>query len=156
MLKCGMICLTKQIVIHLVYNVCLWLNVFPLKSGLSVNYSPRELVTQRSVSYKTDCKAEFGSYVESSTNAMVTNIQIPRHNRCIALGLSGIIQGSLKCFDFKNGSVVTRRIFHVSPCLIESSSKWILGGWIKKRKSEKSKSNFRITKANFFTEIMKR
>ena len=72
MLNCGIVCLTKQIVIHLVYNVCLWINVFPLKLGLSMEYSPRELVTQRYVSYKNNCKAEFGSYVEASTEAMAT------------------------------------------------------------------------------------
>ena len=88
-----MICLPKQIVIHLVYNVCLWLNVFPLKSGLSMDCSPRELVTQCSVSYEKDCKAEFGSYIESSTSAMVTNSQIPRRHDCIALGPSGKRQG---------------------------------------------------------------
>ena len=73
MLNCGIVCLTKQIVIHLVYNVCLWINVFPLKLGLSMDYSPRYLVTQRSVSYEKDFKSEFGSYVEVSTDAMVTN-----------------------------------------------------------------------------------
>ena len=31
MLDCVMICLLKQILIHLVYNVCLWLNVFAFK-----------------------------------------------------------------------------------------------------------------------------
>ena len=74
MLYCGMIFLRKYIVIHLVYNVCLWLNAFPLKLILSMVYSPRELVTQHSVGYKKGFKAEFGSYVEASTNAMVTNI----------------------------------------------------------------------------------
>ena len=41
MLDCGMIFLPKKIVIHLVYNFCLWLNVFPLKLGLSMDYSLR-------------------------------------------------------------------------------------------------------------------
>ena len=41
MLDCGMIYPSKQIVMHLVYNVCLWMNVFPLKLGLSMDYSQR-------------------------------------------------------------------------------------------------------------------
>ena len=41
MLDCSMICLPKQIVIHLLYNVYLWLNAFLLKSGLYMDYSPR-------------------------------------------------------------------------------------------------------------------
>ena len=80
-----------------------------------MDYSPREFFTQRSVSYEKNCKAEFGSYVEASTNAMVTNRQIPRRHDCIALGPSGNIQGPLKCFDLKTGSVLTRRIFDVLP-----------------------------------------
>ena len=115
MLDCGMIFLTKKIVIHLVYNVCLWLNEFLLKLGLSMYYSLRELVMQLSVSYKKDCKAGFGSCVEDSTEEMVTNIQIPRRRNCTALGPSVNRQGSLKCFDLKTGSVVTRRTFDVLP-----------------------------------------
>ena len=36
-----------------------------------------------------------------------------------------------------------------SPCLIESPSKWIIGGWNQNRKSEKLNWNFRIAKAKF-------
>ena len=52
MLDCGIKYLNKQIVIHLVYSVCLWLNAFLLKSELSMEYSPQDIVTQRSVDYK--------------------------------------------------------------------------------------------------------
>ena len=105
-----MIFLTKQIVINLVYNVCLWLNEFLLKLGLSMYYSLRELVMQLSVSYKKDCKAGFGSCVEARTEEMVTNIQIPRRRNCTALGPSVNRQGSLKCFDLKTGKLVVRRV----------------------------------------------
>ena len=57
MLGWGMICLPNHIAINLVYNIFLWLNVFPLKSGLSMDYYPRELVMQRYVSYKKDFKS---------------------------------------------------------------------------------------------------
>ena len=46
MLDCGIKYLHKQIVTHMVYNVCIWLNEFPLKSELSMEYSTREIVTQ--------------------------------------------------------------------------------------------------------------
>ena len=110
-----MMCLPKQIVIHLVYTVCLRMNVFPLKGGLSMDYPPRELVTQRSVSYKKYCRAEFGSYIEASIDAMVKNNQIPRRHDCIAFFPSGNRQGTFKCYDFKTGSVVTRGVFDVLP-----------------------------------------
>ena len=38
----------KQIVIHLIYFVALWLNAFPNKNGISEKYSPRKIVTTRS------------------------------------------------------------------------------------------------------------
>ena len=115
MLDCGIIFLLKQIVIHMVYNVCLRLNAFLLKLGLSIDYSPWELVTHRSVTYKIDCKSGFGSYDEDSTDAMVTNRKISRRHNCIVVGTSGNRQGLLKCFDLTTGSVVTRRIFDVLP-----------------------------------------
>ena len=80
-----------------------------------MNYSPRELVTQRFVSYEKCFKAEFGSYVESRTDAMVTNSKIPMRHNCTALGSLGNIQGSLSCFDLKNGSILTSRMFYVLP-----------------------------------------
>ena len=85
------------------------------------------MVTQRSVSYKNDFKAEFGSYVEAIAEAIVTNSQIPRRHDCITLGPSGNRQGPLKCFDLKTGSVVTRIIFDVLPMpdiIVEKVNAW--------------------------------
>ena len=58
---------STQIVIHLVYNICLWFNMFPLKLGISI----QDIVTQRKVDYIKDCKAGFGAYIEASTDAIV-------------------------------------------------------------------------------------
>ena len=35
-----------MVLIYTVYNVCLWLNVFPIRSGITGGFSPRELVIQ--------------------------------------------------------------------------------------------------------------
>ena len=80
----------------MVYNVCIWLNAFPLKSGLSMEYSPRDIVTHISVDYEKYCRSKLGSYVEASTDAMATNDQNPRTHGCIKLGDPGNRQGSLK------------------------------------------------------------
>ena len=45
LLSCGIKHLPKQIVIHLVYYVTLWLNAFPGKQTLSLNFLPKEIVT---------------------------------------------------------------------------------------------------------------
>ena len=89
LLSCGIKYLSKQIVIHLVYYVTLWLNAFSREQSLSLNFSPREIVTQRSISLNNKCKAIFGSYVQATTYALATNNQKPRTHGCIALGPSG-------------------------------------------------------------------
>jgi hypothetical protein len=81
--------LPKQIVIHLVYFVCMMVNAIPAAEGISQLLSPREIVTQRKIDFRKDCKALFGSYVEASTDAIVTNDMKSRTHSCIALGPSG-------------------------------------------------------------------
>ena len=89
LLSCGIKHLHKQIVIHLVYDVTLKLNSFPRKQSLSLNFLPREIVMQRSISLDDKCNAEFGSYVQATTDAVVTNDQQPQTHGCMALGPSG-------------------------------------------------------------------
>ena len=115
MLDCGIKYLHKQVIIYIIYNVCLLLNAFQIKSGLYMEYLPRETVTHQSFDYEKDCRAEFGSYVEASTYDMVTNIQTPGTHEFIVLGTYGDRQGSLKLFDLKSGKVVMIRVFKVIP-----------------------------------------
>ena len=129
LLNCGIKHLHKQIVIHLVYNVTLWLNSFPINQSLSLNFSPREIVTQQSISLGDKCNAGFGSYVQATTDAIVTNNQKPRTHGCIALGPSGNRQGSLKCFDLETGMVVIRRIVKVFPMpdrVVKKVNAWVI------------------------------
>ena len=72
--------------------------------------SPCEIVTGREVDYNKDCRADLGAYIQASTYKVVTNDNTPRNHGCIALGLSGNRQGSLKCFDLETGKLVARRI----------------------------------------------
>ena len=51
-------------------------------------------------------RVEFGSYIEASYDHEVTNDMSDRTHGCIALGPSGNIQGSVKCFDLLTGKVV--------------------------------------------------
>ena len=91
--------LPNQIVIHMVYFVCMMVNAVPTTEGISQVFSPREIVTQRRFDFKKDCKALFGLYVEAGTDTIVTNDMTSRTHICIALGPSGNWQGSTKCFD---------------------------------------------------------
>ena len=77
--------------------------------------SPRDIVRDRQLDVKKDCRAPFGAYVEASIDANVTNTMKDRTHSCISLGTSGNLQGPLKCFDILTGKVVTRRTIKVLP-----------------------------------------
>ena len=134
--------LHQQIVIHLVYFICLWLNAIPADKGISANFYPREIVTQRQVDFKKDARVLFGAYIEASTGAIVTNDQTPRTHGCIALGPSGNLQGSVKCFDIKTGKVMIRRTFDTLPMPDRVLKLVNIWGKNSKNKAHKNKLEF--------------
>ena len=107
--------LPKQIMMHLVYFIALWLNAFPRKQNLSLNLLPRGIVTQRSISLDGKCNVIFGSYVQTTTDMLVTDNHKPRTHGYIAIRPSGNWQGSLKYFNLETRKVVIRRIATVIP-----------------------------------------
>ena len=60
-----------MLIVHIIYNVCLWLNVFVPAGGITGGFSPRELVTGRLLNYQKDCRADVGAYVEASTDDII-------------------------------------------------------------------------------------
>ena len=95
-----------MVLIYTVYNVCLWLNAFPIRSGITGGFSPRELITGLTVNFKDHCKFDVVGYAEASTDAVITNDNYDRIHACIFLVPSGNRQGSLNCFDLETGKVV--------------------------------------------------
>ena len=89
------------VLIHVVYTCVMWINDIPRTTGAVQGIPPRELVTGRTVTYKRDCLACIGGYVEASTDATATNDNTPRTHSCIALGPSGNRRCSVKCFDLE-------------------------------------------------------
>ena len=81
--------LHKQIVMQLVYYVSMMVNTIRAAEGISQIFSQREIVTQRKIEFKKDCQAQFGSYMEASTDAIVTHDIASKTNSCIVLGPSG-------------------------------------------------------------------
>ena len=61
--------------------------------------SPHEIVTGCKIDTNKDCRAVFGAHVEASKDANITNTMADWTHSCLALGLSGNLQGSIKCFD---------------------------------------------------------
>ena len=65
--------LPKQVIIHLIYFVVMWINGGPNKNGSSQVYSPREIVTGKMLEYKLQCKANFGQYANAHIDPDKTN-----------------------------------------------------------------------------------
>ena len=95
-------CMSDQIVINLLYFVVFWMNAMPSTSGISEIYSPHEIVTGMKLDFKKHCRARFGAYVEASYDDVITNTMKDRTHACIALGPTGNVQGSVKCFDINS------------------------------------------------------
>jgi hypothetical protein len=65
--------LPKQLAIHLVYYVVMFLNAMPSKTGISDTISPREIVMRCRLDWNKHCTGEFGKYVEAHSDPDVTN-----------------------------------------------------------------------------------
>ena len=100
---------------QLVYNVTLSIDAVRDALGVSERYSPRKIATQPKFDFERDCKVQFGTYVQASNDAIVTNTTKLRTHGCVALGTSGNWQGSTICFDLDTGKVVTRRVVEELP-----------------------------------------
>ncbi len=93
----------------------MWMNSFPVKSGISEKWSPRELVSRTKLDAKLHCRAPFGSYCEMHIDPDITNTLEPRTNWAICMGPTGNLQGSYKFLSLATGKKVTRRKFTEMP-----------------------------------------
>ena len=55
------------------YKLCMWLNALPIRSGITGEISPRELVTGLTITFIKHYKFDVGAYTEASTNTVITN-----------------------------------------------------------------------------------
>jgi hypothetical protein len=73
-----------------IYFVVLWLNAFPVKSGISSTYSPRELLVRWKLDYKIALQsAPWNLLRETHDKPVPTNTMTPRTHKCIACGPTG-------------------------------------------------------------------
>ena len=54
----------RRMKIEFIYFVTLWLNAFPVKSGVSETFSPREILLRWIMDAKKHCRVLPGSYCE--------------------------------------------------------------------------------------------
>ena len=93
----------------------MWLNAFPVKNGISRNFSAREIVLRHKLDYKKHCKVPFGTYCEVHEEPAQLNSMQPKSQGGIDLGPTGNIQGTYKFFSLKTGKLLRRRKFTALP-----------------------------------------
>jgi hypothetical protein len=119
--------LPKLMVIELLHFCVMWLNAFPVKSGISEKFSPRELVSRHKLDAKLHCKSPFGAYCEVHTDPDITNTTEPRTRWAICLGPTRNLQGSYKFMSLTTGKKIVSRKFTEMPVtnsVIEQVAKW--------------------------------
>jgi hypothetical protein len=107
--------LPKLMIIELMHCCVMWMNSFPVKSGISKRWSPREIVSRHRLDAKLHCKVPFGAYCEVHVDPDITNTMEPRTRWAICLGPTGNMQGSYKFLSLTTGKKVTRRKFTEMP-----------------------------------------
>ncbi len=93
----------QRMKIKFLYFVVLWLNAFPVKTGITSCFSPRELLVQWKLDYKKHCCVLPGSYCEVHDKPSPSNTMVPRMHEAIALGPTGNLQGRVKFYCLKTG-----------------------------------------------------
>jgi hypothetical protein len=86
----------KIMVIELMHFCVMWMNSFPVKSGVFKKWSPGELVSRHKLDAKLHGKAPFGSYCKVHVDPDITITMEPRTKWAICLGPTGNRQGSYK------------------------------------------------------------
>jgi hypothetical protein len=108
-------CIPRKMKIEFVYFIVLWLNAFPVKSGISTIYSLRELLVRWKLDYKKHCRVLSGCYCKVHDEPVPTNTMVVRTHTCIALGPTGNLQGSVKFYCLTTGRVLKHCSFTVIP-----------------------------------------
>ena len=96
-----------MMVIKLMHFCTMWMNSFPVRSGISEKWSPHELVSLTKLDTKLHCRAPFGSYCETHEDPDITNRLDPRTKWAICMGPTGNLQGSYKFLSLSTGKKVT-------------------------------------------------
>ena len=77
-----------------VYLVVLWLNVFPVRNGVSKVYSPGSIVVHTKLNWKQHCKVFFGTYCKVHDEPDPSNDMMSQTHEAIAAGPTGNTQGT--------------------------------------------------------------
>lgn len=96
----------KRMKIIFVYFMVLWMNAFPVKTGISQTYLPRELLVRWRLDYNKHCRVLLGMNCEVHNEPVPTNMMAWRTHEAIAPGPTGNLQGSVKFYCLNTGRVL--------------------------------------------------
>ena len=101
--------LPRHVTIEIFHVIVLWLNNFPVKSGMSTKCSLRVLTCHYQLNAKTHCKTPFGAYCGVHDELTPSNNKTPMTHEPFHMGLTSNIQGSYKFYCLKPRHKLTRR-----------------------------------------------
>jgi hypothetical protein len=84
----------RIMLIELICHIVLWLNTFPMKTGVSETLSPHKIVYQHKLDFAKHCKSLFGTYCKAHNEPTPTNTVVTRSTSSIVLGPTGNVQGT--------------------------------------------------------------
>ncbi len=90
------------------------LNLFPVKGGISTQFSPKQIMTGKVVHYKF-CSIPFGQYCQILEEGHPRNGLRALTQGAIALGPSGNVQGGHKFYTLNTASILVRRDWKALP-----------------------------------------
>ncbi len=105
----------RRMKIKFAYFIVLWLNAFPVKTGVSSIYSPRKLLVCWHLDYKKHCRVLPGTYCKVHDKPLPSNTMVPWTHEGIALGPTGNLQGTVKFNCLNTGRVLKCHSFTPLP-----------------------------------------
>jgi hypothetical protein len=105
----------RQLKMEIIYFVMLWLNAFPVKTGVSSMHSPRELFVRWKLDYAKHCRVLPGMYCEVHNEPLPSNSMTSRTHACITCGPTGNLQGSVMFYCLTTDRILKRRSWTALP-----------------------------------------
>jgi hypothetical protein len=106
--------LPMQVTTHMVFFVVKLLNYFPAKGGVSMEYSPKTIMSGERINCKHYC-VPFGTYCQVHAEDGPRNSMVARTQGAISLGPSKNRQGGQLFFTLTTAKVVVRHSWNIIP-----------------------------------------
>jgi hypothetical protein len=99
---------------HMIFFAVKMLNNFPVKGGISTEYSPKTIMSGQTLNYK-QCSLPFGTYCQVHEEDGQRNSLAARTQGAISLGPSTNRQGGQLFYSLNTGKVISRRSYTTLP-----------------------------------------